>query len=489
MAITVVGIGPAGLDRCGAQQLDAILDPEVVVVVRTVKHPAAAELAERRPVQSCDDLYDTHDDYDELYRAIVTRVLQIARDRDVVYGVPGSAVVGERSVSMLRDRCSDQGIPIRVLPGSSFLDLVYLEAGVDPIADGLQVVDARMLPDPFPLHLPTVITQVDTPLRAADVSVAVGRTLAPDHELVVLDRLGDDDQVVERITVSDLANYRAGSRTSVFIEATPVGLLGLVATNRVLRRECPWDREQTHHTLLSHLLEEAYEAADAIALLPLDAPDGPPDFGAYAEVEEELGDLLLQVVFHATLASETGAFDIDEVAETIRGKLVARHPHVFGDVVAETPGEVRANWERLKVDEKHRESLMDDIPVGMSGVGRAHKVQLRAASVGFDWEDPVAVLDDLRSEIDELVAADSDDEVHHEVGDILFAAINVARLNGVDPETALRSSVNRFIERFRLMEQRFAAAGRTMSDAPMSDLDAEWDRAKQSLADHPTTKS
>jgi tetrapyrrole methylase family protein/MazG family protein len=295
---------------------------------------------------------------------------------------------------------------------------------------------------------------------------------------VILDRLGDTDAIVEKSTVRQLATFDAGERTSVFVGRSTSGLLGLIETNRILRSECPWDRKQTHHSLVTHLIEEAYETVDAIGALPPEAPAGEPDFGAYAEVEEELGDLLLQVVFHATLASETGAFDIDEVAEAIRRKLVARHPHVFGDVAVSGADEVLANWEKLKQDEKQRASLMDDIPHSMPGVGRAMKVQKRASSVGFDWDEPTAVFQVLEAEIAELAAATDADERTHELGDVLFSAINLARHLDVDPEVALRRSVDRFSERFRAVEVDLAAQGLDIAQATDQQLDKAWTRAK-----------
>jgi MazG family protein len=247
-----------------------------------------------------------------------------------------------------------------------------------------------------------------------------------------------------------------------------------------LREQCPWDKEQTHHSLVTHLLEEAYETVDAISALSGEAPEGDADFGVYAEVEEELGDLLLQVVFHATMAAEAGAFDIDEVAEAIRRKLVARHPHVFGDVTVDSPDEVLANWEEIKQVEKNRESLMDDIPAGMPGIAQSLKVQKRARSVGFDWENSEGVISALRDEIDELIAADTDSEaVTHEIGDVLFTAVNLARHCDVDPEVALRAAVERFRARFRHMEKAFAEDSRSMRDADPQELEAAWEEAKK----------
>jgi tetrapyrrole methylase family protein / MazG family protein len=486
MAITVVGLGPASLDRVDARTLD-ILRSAPVVILRTAHHPAAIELASLREVITCDDLYDENADFDSVYRGIVDRVLAAAEDVDVVYAVPGSPSVGERTVPLLVDLGREAGHDVELLSAASFLEDVFAAVGLDPITDGAQIVDARDLPDPLPFHLPTIITQVDSMLRASDLAVALGRTLPDDIDVVVLDRLGDSDGVVQTMSIASLARYPGGPRTSVFVPAADVGVLGLIATNRILRSQCPWDREQTHHTLLTHLVEEAYEAADALGSLPVEAPGGDPDFGVYAEVEDELGDLLLQVIFHATLAAEAGAFDIDEVAEINRRKLVRRHPHVFSDVEVDGAAGVLANWERIKQDEKARSSLMDDIPTGMPGVARAMKVQKRAASVKFDWIDTSDVFAVLRGEIDELQGAEGDlGAVTDELGDVLFSAINLARHLNVDPETALRRSVDRFIERFRLVEESVTATGRTIDNATVDELDDAWQDAKRAIMEQGT---
>lgn len=482
MSVTIVGLGPAGSEFLDSRVKAMLTDSEATVIVRTLDHPAAMWLSEAREVVACDDLYDTLDDFDAVYEAISQRVIDAALAGPVVYAVPGSPLVGERTARDILSAAADRGMAATVVPATSFLDLAYLELGIDPITDGLQVLDARDLPDPLPLHVPTLITQVDSALRCADVSSSLDRLLGAEGTVTVVDRLGDDDQAVVAMTVADLARYEGGPRTSVFVPSAPVGVLGLIATNRVLRQECPWDRKQTHHSLLAHLVEEAYETADAIAQLAPDAPGGDVDFGAYAEVEDELGDLLLQVVFHATLASEAGAFDIDDVAEMNRRKLVNRHPHVFGDVVVADAEEVKANWEAIKGDEKARESLMDDVPGSMPAVVRSLKVQKRAANVGFDWASAGEVFDVVRRELDELEAeAGARDATAAELGDVLFSVVNLARKLDVDPEVALRGSVDRFMARFRHMEQQFVESGQQLGDATLSQLDAAWERAKAEL--------
>lgn len=470
--LQIVGLGPAGLDRLLASVVALLVDPATIVVLRTLEHPAARELAARREVISCDDLYESASDFEAVYRAIVDRVKGLGSSGTVVYAVPGSALVGERAVAMLRDEVAVTAIH----PGESFLDLVFARSGVDPLARGVQVLDARDLPHPLLLHLPTVFAQVDGRAAVDSVRDALLAVLPHATPITRLADLGSPDETVSQLTIEDLRVEHAGLRVSLFLDVEPPGWPGLVRTNSRLRAECPWDREQTHHTLARHLLEEAYETLEAIEALPSRAPGGDPDVPAYLDLEEELGDLLLQVVFHATLASEAGMFGIEEVAESIRRKLIARHPHVFGEVEAETAEHVMANWERLKRDEKGRESLLDGVPRAMPALARAHELQARAAGVGFDWPDLDGVLAKVREEIAEVVeaAATGDDgRVRDEVGDLLFSAVNLSRRLGVDPEQALRAATDRFQSRFRAIETSGDPTGMTLEQ-----MDAEWERAK-----------
>ncbi len=481
--LAVVGLGPAGLDRLTPVILDRLLNAPMVIV-RTLHHPGAAELAARRDVIGCDDLYEAADDFEEVYSSIVDRVLEAAETGPVVYAVPGSSVVGERAAAAIVAAAGERSMEVELHPGESLLDLVWARTGIDPIASGAQVLDGRDLPDPLPLHVPTVITQVDTPLVLDDVAGRLARVLPASTPVVLLDGLGSDGERVEPTTLAAVAELGCGPRTTLVVDPGLVGWHGLVVTNRILRDQCPWDREQTHHTLVSHLIEEAYETVEAVSRLSSEAPAGDVDYAAYAELEEELGDLLLQVVFHATLADEVAAFDVETVAEGIRRKLVRRHPHVFGDVEAETPDEVKANWEAIKTEEKERTSLMDDVPDALPAIGRADKLQKRAASVGFDWPTIEPVFAKLREEVDELheELEHTDrplDRIAAELGDVLFSVVNLARHADVDPELALRGAADRFADRFREVE-RLAATGDTpLSEMTLAELDTLWDQAKE----------
>jgi tetrapyrrole methylase family protein/MazG family protein len=220
---------------------------------------------------------------------------------------------------------------------------------------------------------------------------------------------------------------------------------------------CPWDREQTHQTLARHLLEESHETLEAI------------DAGDLERLREELGDLLLQVVFHAEIASRDGAFDIDDVAETIVAKLIKRHPHVFGDVEVESAAEVLVNWERIKAEEKGEHPVDDEIPATLPALARASKVQRRAAGFGFDWRTRDAALAKVREELDELERA-SPEEAEDEMGDVLFAVAAFGRQLDVDPETALRRATRRFAERFEQMRATAAAEGVNFEDLSEDEL-------------------
>ena len=470
--VSVVGLGPAGLDRLPAAIVERLLDPAIPLVVRTVQHPAAAALAAQREVIACDDLYESADDFDAVYRAITERVLALAAAGPVTYAVPGSALVGETVVAMLRQTA----LPFDLVPGESFLDLVFARVGLDPLARGVQILDAHRLPSPLLLHLPTVFAQIDGRASLDAVRDSLLGLLPHDTAITRLADLGGRDESVSVMSIEELRVEHTGLRVSLYLDVPAPGWPGLIQTNARLRLECPWDREQTHHSLAKHLLEEAHETLEAIEALPVDAPRGEPDLPAYLDLEEELGDLLLQVVFHATLASETGAFGIEEVAESIRRKLVARHPHVFGDVEAPTAEHVMANWDRLKRVEKERSSLLDGIPRSIPALARSLELQARAAGAGFDWPDLDGVIAKVHEEIGELIEAAGDGDaplVRAEVGDLLFSVVNLARRLDVDAEQALRLAADRFDRRFRVIE-----AWGTLEGLTLEEMDARWEEAK-----------
>lgn len=467
--ITVVGVGPGDLDRVPPSVLDLLADPALTVIARTNRHPALAQLAEEREVVFCDDLYESAGTFEDVYEAIARRVLGAAEQGPVIYAVPGSPLIGEFAVRLI----IASGEEVTVLPGESFIDAVLAQVGYDPLDRGLQILDGHRLPDPLVLDKPTVIGHLDRPEILAEVCAQVSRVLVDEAEVTILADLGSAGSKMVTSDPDRVDASLAGLRTSMFVDAPPGGLIGVVATMRRLREECPWDREQTHASLVKNLVEESFELIDAIERLE-DA--GGPDWVGYAAVEDELGDLLLQVLFHEAIAREAGVFDIDGVAQGLQEKLVRRHPHVFGDVEVGSAAEVKANWDRIKEGEPGSPggSVLDGVPSGMPALHRASKVQNRAAKVGFDWDDASQVVEKVREELAELEAAMSGSgEVRAELGDLLFSLVNLARHLGEDGELALREATRRFERRFRSMEEEGPLQGLGL-DA----LNERWERAK-----------
>ena len=236
---------------------------------------------------------------------------------------------------------------------------------------------------------------------------------------------------------------------------------------------CPWDQAQTFATIAPYTVEEAYEVADAI------------ERGSLADLKDELGDLLLQVVFHARMAEEDGAFDFDDVAQAINDKMIRRHPHVFADETYADLADQKAGWEALKAVERagkgQATSLLDDVPIGLPGLTRAVKLSKRAAGVGFVWPTVHEVVAKLHEEVGELVVeveAGDLKKARDEIGDVLFVVANLARTLDVDPEDALRSTNAKFVRRFQHIERRLADAGRTPDQSDLAEMDALWDEAK-----------
>ncbi len=470
-AVIIAGLGPGDLDRLPSWVRSVLLDPERRIIVRTMEHPAAFQLAELRAVEACDDLYETQGGFEQVYSAIADRVEQAALEGPVVYAVPGSPWVGEFAVPLIRKR-----LDCEVLPAESFIDAILTAVGVDPLRDGFQLLNGHDLPTPLVLDKPTVVGHLDAPEVMADCLVRLDRVLPDDTRVTVAVDVGSSAERLVTAAVADIDPTLAGVRTSVFVPGEGGGLVGVVKAMQRLRVECPWDRKQTHHSLGRYLIEETFELAEAIASLP---ESDWQNSGAYADVEEELGDVLLQVLFHAAIAAEDGVFDVDDVAEQLRRKLVRRHPHVFGDVEAEDADAVKANWDVIKADEKgERPSALDGIPHDLPGLSRAAEIQRRAGKVGFDWPELPPVLDKVREELTELEQAIAADHgVIHELGDLMFAVVNVTRHLDLDAELVLRSAVQRFVDRFRVMESQGPLDGLSLEE-----LDARWEDAKSRLS-------
>jgi tetrapyrrole methylase family protein / MazG family protein len=422
--VVVVGLGPAGPELLTIAARDAVAAVPVRFV-RTTRHPAAVAVPD---AVSLDAEYDGAARQEDVYPAIVDRLVAAAAEHGtVLYAVPGSPAVAERSVVLLR---ADGRVEVELVPGLSFLDLAWSRLGVDPLAEGVRVVDgARFTTDAAGERGPLLVSHCDRRSVLSEIKLAVDDP--PSEPVTVLQRLGLPDESVTEVAWADLDRVvEPDHLTSLWIPRLAAPVAGEVVRFdelvRRLRADCPWDRQQTHRSLTRHLLEEAYEVLEAIEALDPDEPTAEQD----AHLEEELGDLLFQVAFHARLGAERGSFTLADVARGVHDKLVGRHPHVFADVAVAGADDVVRNWEQIKKEEKGRASVFDGIPGTLPSLLYAAKVQRKAASLGVDPDPPSTV------DVADLVGDEA-------VGDVLYAVVAAARRAGVDPEAALRGATAR----------------------------------------------
>ena len=440
--------------------------------LQTAEHPSAGPVLDAGlPFVSMDDLYESSDDYDALNDAIADRLVS---DGDCVYAVMGDGCFSQ--LSAIREAAKKHGFRVDVLPGVS-----YAKAAFPELQDA-QIYTARTLPKRVDPSVPLCVQELDNPIIAGEVKLALSE-IYPDEWPVTLATMQKDGHYSRRtFPLTELDRKRtlfAGSVLLVmpasFEERTRYGYYDLVSVMQRLRAPggCPWDREQTHESLKADLIEECYELNDAI-----DEQDD-------AHIVEELGDVLMDVVFHSTIASEQGRFTENDVTDGIVKKMIYRHPHVFGTEKAETTEAVLKRWDELKQAEKHQKTqkeILCAVPKRFPALMRSAKVQKRARKVGFDWNDVTEALPKVYEELDELKAAmNGSGDVSEEAGDLLFAIVNVVRLLGLDGEQILHDATDKFIARFGKMEELAAADGHVLSDLSLSEQDRYWEKAKKCL--------
>ena len=327
---------------------------------------------------------------------------------------------------------------------------------------------------PYPPDMPVLFTGIDSDAMASQLRNVLLTTYPAEHQVFLVD---GGNAKGERL--SELAgpfSKKACLYVPALAEGTSFEAFAEIVAHLRAPNGCPWDREQTHETLRKHLLEESYEAISAI------------DSGDFADMREEFGDLLLQVVLQSQIANEEGQFNVNQVIKGIHSKIVRRHPHVFGDLELEGVDGVLANWEKLKEkersekgkDEKKEErGLLDGVPLALPALSQAQEYQDRAGRVGFDWPEIDGVLDKVKEEIDEIKNAETDFELASEIGDLFFALVNVARWKKIDAESALRGTNMKFKKRFAHVEQGAKKRGRNLSELNLEEMDTLWNEAKK----------
>ncbi len=479
MSITIVGLGPGNPDHLTLEAWK-VLERASTVILRTARHPAVQALPEGPVYRSLDDRYEQAEDFAALYESIAGEITTLGAGEDIVYAVPGHPFVAEETVTRIMALAAEQAIPIRVVDGLSFIEPALTALGIDA-ADGLQVHDAlsvaAMHHPPLNPDSPALLAQVYSRAAASDLKLTLMNQYPDDHPVKLLHGLGTDEAWIEAVPLYAIdRSEHIAHLTALYIPPLPHRMSSferLQETMAHLRSPegCPWDREQTHQSLRPYLLEEAYEVLDAL------------DSGDVQALSEELGDLLLQVVFHCQVAVDEGEFRMTDVIHHINNKLIHRHPHVWGEVNVRGADDVTRNWEAIKKQERRangqgQQSLLDGIARTLPALAQAYNYQVRAARVGFDWDRIEPVIEKIGEEIAEIQAADSADTRAAEIGDLLFAVVNWVRWLGVDPETTLREANRRFYRRFHYLEQAADAAGRPLADMSLAEMDALWEEAK-----------
>ncbi|MBM2826701.1 MAG: uncharacterized protein HW403_765 [Dehalococcoidia bacterium] len=470
MRLTIIGLGPGSWGQVTLEAKEA-LEQATEVYLRTAQHPTVAHMPKHLEIHSFDSMYEEGSSFQAVYEAIVNRIMDLAsRPEGAVYCVPGHPLVGEATVISLMERSKAEGMPLRIVSGLSYLEPTLAALGIDALATGLQVVDS-FTPRVDP-SLPALIGQVYSRAMASDLKLSLLELYPPDHVVTQVSAAGIPE--LERLRPMPLGSIDHPPEADLggwdhlsclYVPPLPLEqnlstLDGLSAIIARLREPdgCPWDRAQSHSSLRPYLLEEAYEALEAL------------DSGDTYTLAGELGDLLLNILMHVQLASEAGEFTIHDVARGISQKLVRRHPHVFGDLKLTHAEEVVANWESFKEQERGKgQSILEGVSKAMPALAYSREVISRAVSMGLQGEALQGIGDgDEVSALEEALERRSAEEREGFLGDVLFRLVALAQGLEVDAESALRESNSAFYRRFQQVEKLAEAQG-----APLSSLSVE----------------
>jgi tetrapyrrole methylase family protein/MazG family protein len=405
-------------------------------------------------------------------------VIDSALTGDTVYAVPGDPLVAESTVIRLLERARQENIPVEIVSGVSFIEPTMALLGVDAL-EGLQLLDgiatANMHHPPLNPDYPALLAQVYSRDLASNLKLTLMNQYPDDFEVTLIHAAGTPDASVETLPLFEIdRSERIQHMTALYLPVLG-GMTSFEQFQEVIAHlrapeGCPWDRKQTHRSLREYLLEESHEVLEAIDSDDTDA------------LREELGDLLLQVVLHAQIATDDGEFRMADILRGINAKMIHRHPHVWGDVQVDGAEGVLKNWDALKQQEqtgkKKRDSILDGVPKSLPALLQAQAYQDKAAKPGFDWHQIDNVIDKVREEFDEVITAENDAHRTEEMGDLLFVIVNWARWLKIEPESALREANAKFYRRFHYIEQAVAAQGKPMTDFTLAQLDALWDEAK-----------
>ncbi|AVP61623.1 MULTISPECIES: nucleoside triphosphate pyrophosphohydrolase [Clostridium] len=478
--INIIGLGPGSKESITLGTIDSLKTVDKVFL-RTEKHPTVEYINKLGIVyETFDEKYETGESFDEVYNSIAKSLIDYSNNySDIIYAVPGHPLVAEKSVNILIKLCKENNIEFKIVPAVSFVDALMESLLLDPV-EGLKIIDAFDIKNQvMDKRIGTVITQVYDKFIASEVKLNLMNYYKDDTEIFFVRAAGIEGlEEIRKIPLYELdRQHNIDHLTSVYIPKVSnnnYDFMDLLDIMDKLRGEegCPWDKEQTHTSLKKYLIEESYEVIEAIDNKDVDM------------LIEELGDVLLQVIFHSQIGKEEGFFEIKDVIQSICDKMINRHPHVFSDLEINNSNEVLENWDKIKSIEQGNKTYTDSIrhiAKTLPALMRADKVQKKAAKVGFDWdniEDAMKKIIEEYKEIEDVYKSKNKVKILEEIGDLLFSVVNVARFLDIDPENALNYSIDKFINRFQYIEDESISMGRNLDNMSLEEMDELWKEAK-----------
>ncbi|NEZ47683.1 nucleoside triphosphate pyrophosphohydrolase [Clostridium niameyense] len=479
--IKIVGLGPGSQDSITLGAIENIKKSQKVYL-RTEKHPTVDYLKEIGiKYDTFDNEYEKGENFDEVYENIAKALIKNSKEyENIVYAVPGHPLVAEKSVSILINLCKGENIEFKVIPAVSFVDALMEGLTIDPV-EGLKIIDSFDIESKtLDKRIGTIVTQVYDKFIASEVKLKLMEYYKDDTDIYFVRGAGIEGiEEIKKIPLYDLDRQEnIDHLTSIYIPKDLknnydfIDLLDIIEKLRS-KDGCPWDKEQDHFSIKKCLIEECYEVLEAIDENDIDM------------LIEELGDVLLQIVFHSQIGSEEGFFTIQDVISSICNKMINRHPHVFGDIIAENSKEVIENWDKIKKREQGIENYTDElkhVPKNLPSLMRAYKVQKKAAKVGFDWdniEDAMNKIVEEYYEIKDVYKGEKEAKILEEIGDLIFSVVNVARFLDIDPENALNYTIDKFINRFEYIESTALSMGLDLNEMSLEEMDTLWEKAKQ----------
>jgi tetrapyrrole methylase family protein/MazG family protein len=482
--IEIIGLGAGDLDQLPLGVYKKLKNSGHLYL-RTKEHPVIVELEEEGlQYTSFDSIYEKHDQFEAVYEEIAKVLLEKADTEKVIYAVPGHPLVAERTVQLLLNYGPEKGVEILVGGGQSFLDAIFQALKIDPV-EGFQLLDGTDLqPSDLQITQHIFISQVYDQFVASEVKLTLMERLPDDYTVYIVTAAGSSEEEITAVPLYELDHkVSLNNLTSIYVPPVKdeqIRLQEFTKLREIIAQlrgpnGCPWDKEQTHESLKKYLIEESYEVIDAVNSGDLD------------HLVEELGDVLLQVMLNAQIGEDEGYFSIDDVIKILSEKMIRRHPHVFGSVKVENSDEVLANWQEIKNQEKGEKkpekSLLDGVSFALPNLLRAYELQKKAAKVGFDWKEIGPALEKVKEELqefeEELVKGESFISLaRQEYGDLLFAFVNIARFLKIQPEEALFATNEKFVRRFKFIEEKVRQSGKGFEEYSLEQLDQYWDEAK-----------